>query len=86
MVYEQHILLGLIAEDRSPRGFLESGITIDVAREAVQSFSPGDYRSARNGGVSGNQRFRKRICRFPGARSVFLRLQLIIRRLWGISS
>ncbi|XP_024971139.1 chaperone protein ClpD, chloroplastic [Cynara cardunculus var. scolymus] len=37
MVYTQHLLLGLIAEDRAPGGFLESGITIDAAREAVRS-------------------------------------------------
>ncbi|XP_023744071.1 chaperone protein ClpD, chloroplastic [Lactuca sativa] len=37
MVFTQHLLLGLIAEDRSPGGFLESGITIDAAREAVRS-------------------------------------------------
>lgn len=37
MVFTQHLLLGLIAEDRSPGGFLESGITIDDAREAVRS-------------------------------------------------
>lgn len=36
-VSTQHLLLGLIAEDRSPDGFLESGITIDAAREAVRS-------------------------------------------------
>ncbi|KAL6584607.1 hypothetical protein OROMI_003896 [Orobanche minor] len=50
MVCEQHLLLGLIEEDRSPRGFLESGITIDIAREAVQSFPQGGYRSDGNGG------------------------------------
>lgn len=37
MVFTQHLLLGLIAEDRAPGGFLESGITIDAAREAVRS-------------------------------------------------
>ncbi|CAH9112865.1 unnamed protein product [Cuscuta epithymum] len=37
MVFTEHILLGLIAEDRGPRGFLGSGITIDKAREAVLS-------------------------------------------------
>ncbi|KAI3727125.1 hypothetical protein L1987_66934 [Smallanthus sonchifolius] len=36
-VFTQHLLLGLIAEDRSPGGFLESGINIDAAREAVRS-------------------------------------------------
>ncbi|KAD4889176.1 hypothetical protein E3N88_21249 [Mikania micrantha] len=37
MVFTQHLLLGLIAEDRAPGGFLDSGITIDAAREAVRS-------------------------------------------------
>lgn len=37
MVFTQHLLLGLIAEDRSPNGFLESGITIDDARQAVKT-------------------------------------------------
>ncbi|XP_055825306.1 chaperone protein ClpD, chloroplastic isoform X2 [Solanum dulcamara] len=37
MVNTQHLLLGLIAEDRSPGGFLGSRITIDKAREAVRS-------------------------------------------------
>ncbi|XP_028058372.1 LOW QUALITY PROTEIN: chaperone protein ClpD, chloroplastic-like [Camellia sinensis] len=37
MVFTQHVLLGLIAESRSSDGFLGSGITIDVAREAVRS-------------------------------------------------
>ncbi|KAJ7957139.1 chaperone protein ClpD, chloroplastic-like [Quillaja saponaria] len=38
MVYTQHLLLGLIAEeDRSPDGFLASGINIDNARDAVRS-------------------------------------------------
>ncbi|GFP84722.1 chaperone protein clpd chloroplastic [Phtheirospermum japonicum] len=50
MVYTQHLLLGLIAEDRATGGFLGSGITIDVAREAVQSLSQGDNRNDGNGG------------------------------------
>lgn len=37
MVYTQHLLLGLVAEDRAPDGFLGSGITIDAARAAVRS-------------------------------------------------
>ncbi|XP_031490249.1 chaperone protein ClpD, chloroplastic [Nymphaea colorata] len=37
MVFTQHLLLGLIAEDRSPEGFLGSGIMIERAREAVRS-------------------------------------------------
>ncbi|KAL7162033.1 hypothetical protein ACSBR2_042496 [Camellia fascicularis] len=37
MVFTQHVLLGLIAESRGSDGFLGSGITIDVAREAVRS-------------------------------------------------
>ncbi|CAN4088645.1 unnamed protein product [Withania somnifera] len=37
MVFTQHLLLGLIAEDRSSGGFLGSRITIEKAREAVKS-------------------------------------------------
>jgi ATP-dependent Clp protease ATP-binding subunit ClpC len=37
MVFTQHLLLGLVAEERSPVGFLGSGITIDVARKAVRT-------------------------------------------------
>ncbi|XP_077212359.1 clp ATPase [Tasmannia lanceolata] len=36
-VLTQHLLLGLIAEDRSPNGYLESAITIEQARHAVRS-------------------------------------------------
>ncbi|CAN0915963.1 Chaperone protein ClpD, chloroplastic, partial [Linum grandiflorum] len=35
-VAPQHLLLGLIAEDRDPDGFLGSGITIDRARQVVR--------------------------------------------------
>ncbi|KAJ6844006.1 uncharacterized protein M6B38_294540 [Iris pallida] len=41
MVFTQHLLLGLVAEEegatRSPTGFLSSGITLARAREAVRS-------------------------------------------------
>ncbi|KAJ6417974.1 hypothetical protein OIU84_001372 [Salix udensis] len=37
MVFTQHLLLGLIIEDRDPNGFLGSGIKIDIAREVVKS-------------------------------------------------
>ncbi|XP_027181808.1 putative disease resistance protein RGA1 [Coffea eugenioides] len=37
MVYTQHLLLGLIAEDRASGGFLGSGITIEMALQAIQS-------------------------------------------------
>ncbi|KAA3454355.1 chaperone protein ClpD, chloroplastic-like [Gossypium australe] len=37
MVFTQHLLLGLIGEDRDPDGFLGSGLNIDEAREAVRS-------------------------------------------------
>ncbi|GJZ93435.1 chaperone protein ClpD, chloroplastic isoform X2 [Tanacetum coccineum] len=37
MVFTQHLLLGLIAEDKSPNGFLESGVKIDDARDVVRS-------------------------------------------------
>lgn len=36
MVFTQHLLLGLVAEDRAKHGFLGSGITIERAREAVR--------------------------------------------------
>ncbi|XP_019188823.1 PREDICTED: chaperone protein ClpD, chloroplastic-like isoform X2 [Ipomoea nil] len=36
-VFTEHLLLGLIAEDRGSGGFLSSGITIEKAREAVRS-------------------------------------------------
>lgn len=48
MVFTQHLLLGLIMEDRHPKGFLESGIGIDQAREAVRGIWPGE-----EGGVDG---------------------------------
>ncbi|CAN1241996.1 Chaperone protein ClpD2, chloroplastic [Linum perenne] len=35
-VSPQHLLLGLIAEDRDPDGFLASGITIQAARQVVR--------------------------------------------------
>lgn len=37
MVFTQHLLLGLVAEEKSPVGFLGSGITIEVARKAVRA-------------------------------------------------
>ncbi|XP_028551372.1 chaperone protein ClpD, chloroplastic [Dendrobium catenatum] len=37
MVFPQHLLLGLIAEDRSLDGFLGSGITVGPARDAVRA-------------------------------------------------
>ena len=37
MVLNQHLLLGLISESGVSDGFLGSGITIDVARDAVRS-------------------------------------------------
>ncbi|RZC17494.1 chaperone protein ClpD, chloroplastic-like [Glycine soja] len=38
LVYTQHLLLGLIAEeDRSSDGFLASGVTVEKAREVVRS-------------------------------------------------
>ncbi|URE10266.1 hypothetical protein MUK42_22313 [Musa troglodytarum] len=40
IVFNQHLLLGLVAEDKSPSGFLDSGITIDRAREAVRTIWP----------------------------------------------
>ncbi|KHN31234.1 Chaperone protein ClpD, chloroplastic [Glycine soja] len=41
LVYTQHLLLGLIAEeDRSSDGFLASGVTVEKAREVVRSVVP----------------------------------------------
>ncbi|XP_031277262.1 chaperone protein ClpD, chloroplastic [Pistacia vera] len=53
MVFTQHLLLGLIVEDRHPRGFLESGISIDAAREAVRAiWHSGQGTDAQGGAVS----------------------------------
>ncbi|KAK4395458.1 Chaperone protein ClpD, chloroplastic [Sesamum angolense] len=49
MVFTQHLLLGLVAEDRAPGGFLGSGITIDAAREAVRSLWQEDRQNDENG-------------------------------------
>ncbi|XP_075520386.1 chaperone protein ClpD, chloroplastic isoform X2 [Primulina tabacum] len=51
MVFTQHLLLGLMAEDRVSGGFLGSGITVEPAREAVQSLWPEDNG---NVGTTGN--------------------------------
>ncbi|CAH2051060.1 unnamed protein product [Thlaspi arvense] len=48
MVFTQHLLLGLIAESRAPDGFLCSGITIDMARDAVRSIWHKDQSSDQN--------------------------------------
>ncbi|PIN26706.1 hypothetical protein CDL12_00532 [Handroanthus impetiginosus] len=45
MVFTQHLLLGLVAEDRAPGGFLESGVTVDAAREAVRSLWPEEFEN-----------------------------------------
>lgn len=50
MVFTQHLLLGLIAEDRGSDGFLSSGITIHLARQAVRSIWH-DNDEAENRGV-----------------------------------
>lgn len=53
LVYAQHLLLGLIAEeDRSPDGFLASGITVEKARDVVRSIWH-QNGSARDGGGKG---------------------------------
>ena len=57
MVFTQHLLLGLIAEDRSPLGFLGSGVTIEKAREVVREVwadEIGDQKDNVKGG-SGNK-------------------------------
>ncbi|XP_059291601.1 chaperone protein ClpD, chloroplastic isoform X2 [Lycium ferocissimum] len=48
MVYTQHLLLGLIAEDRSPGGFLGSKISIEKAREVVKSIWNDDVNESEN--------------------------------------
>ncbi|KAL6576488.1 hypothetical protein OROHE_000269 [Orobanche hederae] len=72
MVYEQHLLLGLIDEDRSPVDFW-SPVSPLMSHEKLCRVS------RREVGVSGNRIFRQQRCRSPPARSVFLRLQLITR-------
>ncbi|WCJ36385.1 ATP-dependent Clp protease ATP-binding subunit ClpC [Euphorbia peplus] len=42
MVFTQHLLLGLIGEDRDPAGFLGSGVKIDEAREVVRNLWSSD--------------------------------------------
>ncbi|XP_058092792.1 chaperone protein ClpD, chloroplastic [Magnolia sinica] len=54
MVFTQHLLLGLIAEDRSPNGYLGSGVTIERARDAVRSIWKDDEAST-NGNSSGTR-------------------------------
>lgn len=46
MVFTQHLLLGLIIEDRDRNGFLGSGIKIDKAREIVRSIWSGNHSDA----------------------------------------
>ncbi|KAL2533960.1 Chaperone protein ClpD [Abeliophyllum distichum] len=50
MVFTQHLLLGLVAEDRDPAGFLGSGITIDAAREAVRKIWQNDEENENKSG------------------------------------
>ncbi|KAF5732260.1 ERD1 family protein [Tripterygium wilfordii] len=45
MVFTQHLLLGLIAEDRDPEGFLGSGVKIGEARKTVRSIWHSDDTS-----------------------------------------
>ncbi|KAK9108669.1 hypothetical protein Syun_024680 [Stephania yunnanensis] len=50
MVFTQHLLLGLVAEeDRAPDGYLGSGITIDRARDAVGAIWNTDQSSDEDG-------------------------------------
>ncbi|KAK7282161.1 hypothetical protein RIF29_10746 [Crotalaria pallida] len=54
LVYTQHLLLGLVAEeDRSADGFLGSGVTVDKARDAVRGIWHQNGYSARDGGGVG---------------------------------
>ncbi|XP_042498094.1 chaperone protein ClpD, chloroplastic isoform X2 [Macadamia integrifolia] len=52
MVFTQHLLLGLVAEDRSPDGFLGSGITIDKARDVVRSIWTDDATASNDSSLS----------------------------------
>ncbi|XP_068665263.1 chaperone protein ClpD, chloroplastic-like [Aristolochia californica] len=49
IVSTQHLVLGLVAEDRSPDGFLGSGITIERTREAVRSIWQDDDSASPSG-------------------------------------
>ncbi|KAH1131442.1 hypothetical protein J1N35_002820 [Gossypium stocksii] len=51
MVFTQHLLLGLIGEDRDPNGFLGSGLKIENARDAVRSI----WQSSNHGEDLGNK-------------------------------
>ncbi|KAE9467653.1 hypothetical protein C3L33_00439, partial [Rhododendron williamsianum] len=51
-VSTQHLLLGLIAERRDDDGFLGTGITVDVAREAVTGIWHSDGTGDRNSATS----------------------------------
>lgn len=51
MVFTQHLLLGLVAEDRSKDGFLGSGITIERVREAVKGLWKDEGAGGEDGGV-----------------------------------
>ncbi|XP_051147660.1 chaperone protein ClpD, chloroplastic [Andrographis paniculata] len=50
-VSTQHLLLGLVAEERAADGFLGSGVTIEAAREAVRSLWPEVIGSGGDGGI-----------------------------------
>lgn len=51
-VSTQHLLLGLIAESRDDDGFLGTGITVEVAREAVTGIWHSDGTGDRNSATS----------------------------------
>ncbi|KDP22504.1 hypothetical protein JCGZ_26335 [Jatropha curcas] len=54
MVFTQHLLLGLIGEDRDPNGFLGSGLKIGKAREVVRNIWSDDADAdGANASVSG---------------------------------
>ncbi|XP_022736942.1 chaperone protein ClpD, chloroplastic-like [Durio zibethinus] len=57
MVFTQHLLLGLIGEDRDPNGFLGLGLKIDKAREVVRSIwqSSNHDSGEGSGSASGKQ-------------------------------
>ncbi|XP_073053849.1 chaperone protein ClpD, chloroplastic-like [Primulina eburnea] len=72
MVFTQHLLLGLMAEDRASGGFLGSGITVEAAREAVHSLWQEDNgNGGRTGDVSQSETSATDVPFSSGAKRVF---------------
>lgn len=78
LVYAQHLLLGLVAEeDRSSDGFLASGVTIEKARDAVRSIwhrngsNPAPPRGVGDGDDKGGSVYATNLPFSVGAKRVF---------------